>query len=120
MTTKAGEPFAPKVQINEGHKAVRGDCQREKQRRAERPEAPPKLAGQRIGQVTNSMVFPRDCSKEAESHFREIVTSAQQHLHVCWGADQLILFPRDTCEPDAVKIEEVILGTSKIPLAHKT
>ena len=43
MTAKAVEPFAPKVQTNEGHKAVRGDCQREKQRRAERVEAPPKL-----------------------------------------------------------------------------
>ena len=58
--------------------------------------------------------------QEAESHFREIVTNAEQHLHVCWGADQLILFPKDTCEHDGVKIEEVILGTSKIASACNT
>ena len=51
--------------------------------------------------------------QEAESHVREIVTSAEQHFHVYGGADQLILFLKDTCEPDGVKTEEVILGTSK-------
>ena len=51
--------------------------------------------------------------QEAKSHFREIVTSAEQHFHVYWSADRLIPFLKDTCEPDGVKIEEVILGTSK-------
>ena len=49
---------------------------------------------------------------EAESHFQEIATTAEQQFHVHQGADQLILFHKNTFEPDGVKTVEVIPGTS--------
>ena len=50
---------------------------------------------------------------EAESHFREIVTSAEQQFHANQGADQLILCNTSTFEPESVQIQEEISGTSK-------
>ena len=72
-------------------------------------------AGPKGGQVDNSVVgsFHVILVQEAESHCREIVTRTEQQLHVYQGADQLILFHKNTFEPEGAKIQEEILGTSK-------
>ena len=48
----------------------------------------------------------------AESHYHEIVTSAEQKFHVYQGADHLIFCNKSIFEPERVKIQEEIQGTS--------
>ena len=60
---------------------------------------------------------------EAESHFQAIAKIAAQQFHIYRGADQLILFHKNTFELGGVKTEKVIPGTfkaSKILLTENT
>ena len=72
-------------------------------------------AGPKRGNVANSVVgcYHVILVQEAESHYREIVTSAGQQFHVYQGADQLIFCNKSTFEPEGVRIPEEISGTSK-------
>ena len=52
-------------------------------------------------------------AQKAETNLHDIATSAKQQFHVHQGADQLVLFHKNTFEPDGVKIQEEFSGTSK-------
>ena len=62
-------------------------------------------AGPKRGNVTNGMVgsFHVMLVQEAETHFHEIVTSAEQQVDVYQGADQHILCNKSTFEFGSVK-----------------
>ena len=70
-------------------------------------------AGPKRGEVTSSMVgsFHVIIIQEAETHYHEVMTSADQHFHIYHGAGQLISYNKDF-EPESVKIQEEIHGTS--------
>ena len=50
--------------------------------------------------------------QEAETHYHEIITGVEQQFHIYQGAGQLTLYNKSTFEPDGVKIQEEIQGTS--------
>ena len=51
--------------------------------------------------------------QEAETHYHESITGAEQQFHIYQGAGQLILFfNKSIFEPEGVKIQEEIQGTS--------
>ena len=52
--------------------------------------------------------------QEAQTHYHEIITGAEQLFHINQGAGQLILFNKSTFEPEGVKIHEEIQGTSML------
>ena len=72
-------------------------------------------AGPKRGKVTHSMVevLPCDHVQEAQTVCHEIITNAEQRFHIHQGADQLILFHKNTFKLDGVKIQEEFSGTSK-------
>ena len=114
---EGGESSAPEVQADEGCEAVRGDHHRQEQQRAEWPETKSILswnAGPKRGEVTSSMVrsFHVIMVQEAQTHYHEITTIAEHLFHIYQGAGQLILYDKNTFEPEGVKIYEEIEGTS--------
>ena len=51
--------------------------------------------------------------QEAQTHYHEIITSTDQQFHIYQGAGQLIFYAtRAPLEPEGVKIQEEIQGTS--------
>ena len=50
--------------------------------------------------------------QEAETHNHEIITGDDQQFHIYQGAGQLVLYIKSTFEPEGVKIQEEIQGTS--------
>ena len=71
-------------------------------------------AGPNRGDVISSMVgsFHVIMVQEAETHYHEIITGAEQQFHIYQGAGQLILYNKSTFESEGVKIQEEIHGTS--------
>ena len=50
--------------------------------------------------------------QEAQTHYHESITGAEHLFHIYQGTGQLILFYKSTFEPEGVKIQEEIQGTS--------
>ena len=71
-------------------------------------------AGPKRGEVTSSMVgsFHVIMVQEAQTHYHEIITDAEQQFHIYQGAGQLTLHNKSSFEPEGVKIQEEIQGTS--------
>ena len=71
-------------------------------------------AGLQRGNVTNRVVASHHVIllRDAESHFLEMAEIAAEQINIHHGADQLILFHRNTSEFGGVKTEEVVPGTS--------
>ena len=61
-------------------------------------------AGPKRGEVTSSMVgsFHVIMVQEAQTHYHEIITGAEQQFHIYQGAGQLILHNKSTFEPEGV------------------
>ena len=51
--------------------------------------------------------------QEAETHCHDIATRAKQQFHIYQGGDQLILCNNNTFEPESVRVQEEIPGTTK-------
>ena len=42
--------------------------------------------------------------QEAQTHYHEIITGAEQEFHIYQGAGQLIFCDKNTFEPEGVKV----------------